>query len=308
MSVRPLITQQLVGEANLTTFLREDFGVRPRVFGGTAHAFIPLGDWAAVSRLVEETRCDRVVVRDGGAHPGPAPTRMDEARALFAEGCSVMLRGVDLWDQALGDFGRRLAMELQGRLNLHVYATPQSRGSFGWHHDPEDVFIVQTKGRKRYTLRENTVFPNPVLDRMGTRAELAREKTAPLEVALAEGDVLYIPPGCWHTTLALEDSLSISVGLLRLSYLDVLDLLRAQLLEVPEARTRLPPLGLVSAVDDPQKLPALRGELEEVAKVVRKALLHPGFLPRLVIATAGRAPHAAPGPQAQTGGKNPAEG
>ena len=129
---------------------------------------------------METPGCDLLVVRDGSVHPGARPASAQEARARFADGWSLALRQPDAHDPALAEVGRTLVAELCGTLNLHVYATPPSRGSFGWHYDPEEVFILQTQGTKRYLLRENTVNPRPLLETTGrARRARARDRARP---------------------------------------------------------------------------------------------------------------------------------
>jgi ribosomal protein L16 Arg81 hydroxylase len=60
---------------------------------------------------------------------------------------------------------------------------------------------------------------------------------------LAAGDWLSIPAGYWHRTRALEESLSLSVGVLSATALDVYDALRRHLLSSLRWRQRLPAAG-----------------------------------------------------------------
>jgi ribosomal protein L16 Arg81 hydroxylase len=105
-------------------------------------------------------------------------------------------------------------MLFEGDVSIQVYATPAGYRSFGWHYDCEDVFIVQTSGMKEYLLRRNTVNPAPTIDAMPRDMRLELETSPAIACTLIAGDWLYIPRGWWHVAAAIENSLSISVGVL----------------------------------------------------------------------------------------------
>jgi len=267
--------EQLLGGMDASRFLAEHWLQRPLVRPGGAAALVSLASSQKVERWVAEGQCDLLCVRDGQVVAIPSERSAETARALLADGVSLALRHPNLHDAELASLGRALAGELMGMLNLHVYCTPAGRGSFGWHHDPEEVFIVQTAGRKRYVLRENTVRRWPVEGALGGPAELARETSAAMEVELAAGDVLYIPAGWWHTTHAVELSLSVSVGLLLPSPLALLDFVRAELARDERWRQRLPGLGRASTLDDAARMDACRTALGELTRALTAAVARP---------------------------------
>src|SRR5947209_3055839 len=128
-------------------------------------------------------------------------------------------------------------------IDVHVYCTPAGQPGFGWHYDAEDVFVLQTAGRKEWSLRKNTVNPWPLAEALPADMRHEREIMPVLRCTLAAGDWLYIPAGYWHRTRAGEESVSLSVGVLSASALDVYDFLRRQLLSSLRWRQRLPPAG-----------------------------------------------------------------
>ena len=104
---------------------------------------------------------------------------------------------------------------LRGETHVQAYATPAGTHSYGWHYDFEDVFIAQTAGEKDYYFRANTVARET---RLGDRLDFSifRNETSPILAAkLLAGDTLYLPARWWHFVTCAEDSLSISVGILR---------------------------------------------------------------------------------------------
>jgi 50S ribosomal protein L16 3-hydroxylase len=86
------------------------------------------------------------------------------------------------------------------------FAPPQ--GTVGAHLDSYDVFLIQGKGRRRWQIQEN---PNPELI-PDIDLKILTHFEPEAEWILEPGDMLYLPPGVAHYGVALEDSLTYSVG------------------------------------------------------------------------------------------------
>ena len=190
---------------------------------------------------------------------------IDAARAALGVGATIALRHVERNDTELAALGRRLSAELQGAPNVHVYWSPPGGGSFGWHCDPEEVFLLQVRGRKRYRFRANTRHPWPLAKAMGAAGSAANER-GPIESCVLEaGGWLYLPAGWWHETQAESESLAISVGLLAPSPIDLVEHLLAELARDPRWRARMPAPGLALPGTDQEKLDAWREILAAMA-------------------------------------------
>jgi ribosomal protein L16 Arg81 hydroxylase len=300
----PLLLEELLGELPLSTFFNEHYLKLPLARRAVATRLRERATWELIDRLVETPACDLVLVRDGVAWSGPRPSTAAEARALYAQGYSLVLRHPDRYDAGLAELGRTLSAELQGTINLHVYCTPARHGSFGWHCDPEEVFIFQTAGVKRYQMRQNTLNPAPLLETLATGADASRETTPLLECQLEAGDWLYIPGGFWHEVTAPEDSISISVGVMPATPMHVLDFVRSQLLRSERWRQRFPPLGHASQLSDAEKLDYCRTLFRELGTELKGMFDDPRFMLRFLAAWASAGlrssslAEAAPAPRA----------
>ncbi len=208
-----MLASWLAGSATLDDFLSGHFQKQPFVRPATAAPAVPLLTWATMAALLD-ARPDMLVVRNGRLRLEPDPSDFTEARALFAEGHSLVVRGCERWDVGLRGLAEAVADEIDGDVSIQAYATPGGFHSFGWHYDCEDVFIVQTTGVKDYLLRRNTVNPEPTIDAMPRDMQFERETSPRIACTLIPGDWLYIPRGYWHVARATEDALSISVGVL----------------------------------------------------------------------------------------------
>ncbi len=202
-----------LANSSLDWFVDTHYGREPLVRPDTARSAIPLLDWETVEELVTRG-ADVIVVRNGVPRPGPAPRSFGDALSAFADGFSLVLRGCETHAPRLRDLAEAVATELPGEIAVQAFVTPAGYGSFGWHYDCEDVFIVQTAGVKEYVLRRNTVNPHPTIDAMPRDMHFERERSPVLACTLVPGDWLYVPRGFWHRARAAEDSLSLSIGVL----------------------------------------------------------------------------------------------
>ena len=107
------------------------------------------------------------------------------------------------------------ARDLGGEAHIQLFITPAGTHGFDWHYDFEEVFIAQTLGTKEYFFRDNTADRSTPV---GTNPNfgLIRNETTPIATTkLNAGDWVYIPSRWWHVASCIEESLSISVGVLR---------------------------------------------------------------------------------------------
>ncbi|MBZ4417488.1 cupin domain-containing protein [Myxococcus sp. RHSTA-1-4] len=281
-----MLLDELLNDFPRERFLREHYQRRPYSGRAAAERLLQLGTWDTIDELIERTECDVLLARQDVPYTGERPRTAREARELFAQGYTLALRQPDQHHAGLAQLARTFSAELHGRINLHIYCTPAGHHGFGWHCDPEEVFILQTTGRKDYLLRENTLHPVPLPEALPSGA-LAAKETTPVETrSLSAGDFIYIPAGHWHMAQAPEEAISISIGLMAPTPLDVLDMVRATLASNPVWRRRLPALGHASGLDDARKLELLRTLFTELGGELQRALSDPGLPLRFLAQTA----------------------
>lgn len=205
-----MIGRWLAGES-----LADYFQKAPLAKPAVARDAVPLLTWDTVARLVSNSPPpDMLIVRNGKLLTNAEPRSLREAQSLFAAGCSIVMRNLERHDEGLRTLAEAVASEIDGIVAIQSYATPKAFHSFGWHYDCEDVFIVQTAGTKEYLLRENTVNPAPRIDAMPRDMHYEKETSPMMACTLAAGDLLYVPSGWWHRARAMDDALSISIGVL----------------------------------------------------------------------------------------------
>ncbi len=122
---------------------------------------------------------------------------------------SLLIQGVDHWDEQVAELIRPFRFLPNWRIDdvMVSYATPG--GGVGPHVDNYDVFIIQGSGKRHWQVGSNTELKEVVAN----SALLHVEQFTPIiDVELLPGDILYIPPGFPHQGVAIEPSMSYSVG------------------------------------------------------------------------------------------------
>jgi hypothetical protein len=195
-------------DAFVSTHLQRQAWASP----GVAREALGLFDWNALGRLLELRELDLLVVARGRLLDAARPHSLGEARAMMAAGIGFVIRHGERHDPGLAAFAEAFVREFPGQAHVQLFITPGGTHGFGWHYDAEELFIAQTAGVKDYYFRANTVtaeIPRSVRHDFGH----FREETSPLQTAqLLPADLLYLPARWWHMAQCVEDSLSISLG------------------------------------------------------------------------------------------------
>lgn len=241
---------ELLQPIGLERFLAEYFHRLPLALPGVIARQLPLMTWSRFVSIFRSPDVDWMAAQSGSQRSVPRQAEQETIETLIGEGCTVLVRHAERHDETLRDLASDFGLTFRAPVDLHVYATPPKHYGFSWHYDPEDVFLLQVSGEKEFALRKNTVHPWPVAEAIPANMQYEREMMPLMRVRLRAGDLLYIPCGYWHRGMAAsgtETAVSISIGLMSRTALDLLDQLRPQLLESLIFRQRLP----LAATPDP---------------------------------------------------------
>jgi 50S ribosomal protein L16 3-hydroxylase len=216
----PLLPDWLAPD-DLRWFCDQHLQKAPYARPGAAAASVPLFGWGTLDRVLKsDLPIDVLTVTGGRVVDVPVPRTASDVSRLLESGVSVVVRAAEMHDPGLRELAASFEHALPGEVHVQLYVTPGGTNSYGWHYDFEDVFIVQTAGVKDYYFRANTVARNAVLGDVLDFSR-AREEVSPLFSArLVTGDWLYLPATWWHLVKCIEDSLSISVGVMPPSAFD----------------------------------------------------------------------------------------
>lgn len=242
---------QTLLEIEPAEFAREYWGRRTLHRGGSRSKLVELGlelDFTGLLQIARkpiagERNLKAQYFNGDGVHR-EFRIQPEQIPDLMAGGMTVCLADLATGHAPFARVAADLRRELGwlGRMMVNAYASPPSAG-FGLHFDFQAVLTVQLAGEKTWRFSESPATEAPpenfvagysVLDEYRSAHPYARfdipdEKN--LQVAtLRPGDVLFMPAGVWHRTVASKESLSIAITFLPYSMLDhTLEALRKRL-------------------------------------------------------------------------------
>jgi ribosomal protein L16 Arg81 hydroxylase len=268
--------QALLGDLPVGRFVTDYYHRLPYSTAGLAATLCGLGTWGSLTAILAQDGADVIVCRRNERYAGGQPRTSDDARRLVEDGYTLLVRHAERHDPRLHHLATAFQRDFAAPVNIHMYCTPGGQYGFGWHYDAEEVFIVQTTGRKEYSLRKNTVNPWPLEETLPADMRYEREIMPLVRCELAAGDWLYIPSGYWHMGESRELSISLAIGVMSPTALDVFDFLRLRLLDSIFWRQRLPVAGAASTVSDEPLREEYARLFRDLGQELQKMLNNPG--------------------------------
>ena len=271
------------------TFARDHWGRAPLLSRADAlpRDFSDLLSARAVDELLAErgVRAPFIRVANEGeilareGYLGPAgfgaeiPDQVDTAKILaqFTAGATIVLQGLHrLWPPLI-DFVRAVVDDVGHPVQANAYVTPPKGRGFDPHYDVHDVFVLQTAGRKHWTVHE-PVHTDPLSAHAwtGHREAISRRvRDEPvIDTVLTAGDALYLPRGWVHSAQALGDlSIHLTIGAAPLTAMDIVRAVVDQLENNEEFRRSLP-LGL-DVTDQNEMMAATTKVIAELTETMR---------------------------------------
>lgn len=239
--MRMKILTKILNENPKDNFLPKYFARLPYSRPSDAKDFVDFLNWGVVQQVIEQKKSVLRVVKDSVLVKDSADLNFDEAMIYYQAGNTLLFRYAERSHPLLKILADDFSQSFKTEVDIQLYCTPEGHNAFGWHYDVEEVFIIQTRGSKRYTIRPNTVHPRPILASMPENLEYEKESGELfLDILLKEGDWLYIPSGWWHVARTQSESMHISIGLMPRSAVDILTFLPKHLAKQSYWRSRLP--------------------------------------------------------------------
>lgn len=207
------------GPMSTARFLREYWQKRPLLVRGAFPAFAePLSPREVLRLACSPDAESRIVVRNGrhwSLEHGPFTGARLSRRPR--RDWTVLVQDTNHFSDRAAALLARFAFVPHARVDdlMVSYAVPG--GTVGPHVDSYDVFLIQGTGRRRWQVsRQGDLEFVPGLD-LRILARFRAEE----EWVLEPGDMLYLPPGIPHHGVALDPSLTLSVGFLAPSRLEL---------------------------------------------------------------------------------------
>jgi ribosomal protein L16 Arg81 hydroxylase len=154
------------------------------------------------------------------------------------QGASLVVDNVEeVSGQPLLELTADLQRIFHENIAVNAYGSFKTTNALNVHWDAHDVLIVQVAGQKHWSLYGET-RPYPLEQDIAPNTE---PTTEPIwEGMIEDGDVLYIPRGCWHYVVPAGPSIHLSMGIFNRTGLDLLDWVTRQLRSSQTFRMDLP--------------------------------------------------------------------
>jgi 50S ribosomal protein L16 3-hydroxylase len=281
-SDRRVNLQTLLGDIPIQRFVAEYYQRLPYSATGLARPLCELGTWESLTNILSQPAADTLVCRRNEQYSGPLPQTESDAQSLVSDGYTLLVRHAERHDPQLASLAAAFARDFAAPINIHMYCTPGGQFGFSWHYDAEEVFIVQTTGRKEYRLRKNTVNPWPVEETLPADMRYEREIMPLVRCELAAGDWLYVPSGYWHMGESHETAISLAIGVQPRTAIDVLDFLRSDVLDSLFWRQRLPVVGSAANLSGEELRQHLTTLLQQLGHDVQQRFTDPRTIDALL--------------------------
>lgn len=160
---------------------------------------------AGLARLVlRDARRDRWTLRSG-------PFSEADFAKLPKSNWTLLVQDVDKWDADVAALLDQFAFLPAWRIDDIMISYATDGGGVGAHVDNYDVFLVQGRGRRRWSISTDADASRELRD--DAELKLLKHFVPTREWILEPGDALYLPPGVAHDGVAIGECLTFSVGM-----------------------------------------------------------------------------------------------
>jgi len=227
----------------------------------------PLAPGEVAGLACEEGIESRIILKEGGAYPWElrdGPFEEDDFLSLPDTHWTVLVQEVDRLIPEVGALRDRFSFLPDWRIDDVMVSYAPTGGTVGPHIDNYDVFLIQGRGRRRWSIGRDPVEDESIVPDLDVRILSDFE---PVETFVLEpGDLLYLPPRVAHHGISEDDQcMTYSVGFRAPSHRDLVGDFLQHVLE------QIPPDARYS---DPERTPAAHpGEIDADARADLRALL-----------------------------------
>ncbi len=218
-----------LGELSVTDFLNEYWQKKPLLIKAGFKQFAdPLTADELAGLALEEEIESRIVSchnQQWDMQTGP----FTDFSEFGDKGWTLLVQAVDHWHPDAAKLLDPFRFIPNWRIDDLMVSFSAPGGGVGPHLDQYDVFIIQGEGKRHWRVG----MPDNSLQQLCPHPRLLQVSpfTACIDVITEPGDILYIPPGCPHDGISIENILNYSVGFRAPAQKDLLTGLADYLLE-----------------------------------------------------------------------------
>jgi ribosomal protein L16 Arg81 hydroxylase len=189
---------------------------------GPADRFSALLSWTALNEILEhhwrETYRFRLARQGHDLDPasyadltGFTPRiRAGDVTDLLRRGATLSFDAIDEVHEPLTRLAESFEAFFHGGTKINIYAGWRALHGLDLHRDNQEIFILQLDGRKRWLIYG---FSIDGIDRSELRSGSVPPAGALLDQIVEPGDLLYIPRGCYHLAVPMnEPALHLTLG------------------------------------------------------------------------------------------------
>jgi ribosomal protein L16 Arg81 hydroxylase len=200
---------------------------------GPANRFSALLSWAILNQILEHHWREpyRFRLARQGRDLDPASytdegvfTRRIRAREVTEQlrcGATLSFDAIDEVHEPLTRLAESFEALFRAGTKINIYAGWRTCHGLDLHRDNQEIFVAQLDGRKRWLLYG---FNVDEVDRSDLREHSTPPAGAQFDEILTPGDLLYIPRGCYHLAVPInEPTLHLTIGVKNPREIDLLE-------------------------------------------------------------------------------------
>ena len=222
----------LLAPVSVDEFLSKYWLKRHLFCRGSAERFSGLLSWTVLNAILEhhwrETYRFRLACQGRDLEPalyadlgGFTPrVRAADVTDHLRRGATLSFDAIDELHEPLTRLAGSFEAFFRGGTKINIYAAFRALHGLDLHRDNQEIFILQVDGRKRWILYGSSVDG---LDRTELKSRSKPPAGAAFDQILQPGDLLYIPRGCYHVALPMnEPALHLTLGVKNPRAMDLL--------------------------------------------------------------------------------------
>ena len=212
----------LIAPVSPDEFVSRYWARQPLFCRGSADRFATLLSWTVLNELLahhwREPRRFRLARQGRDIDPASyadiaashVRIRASDVTDQLRRGATLSFDAIDEVHEPLARLSESFETFFRSDTQINLYAAWRALHGLDLHRDDQEVFILHLEGRKRWLLYGSTVDG---VDRTAPGSAAVPPAGASFDQVLEPGDLLYIPRGCYHVAVPMnEATLHLTVG------------------------------------------------------------------------------------------------
>jgi len=204
----------LIAPVSPDEFVSRYWARQPLFCRGSADRFATLLSWTVLNELLahhwREPRRFRLARQGRDIDPASyadiaashVRIRASDVTDQLRRGATLSFDAIDELHEPLTRLSESFETFFRSDTQINLYAAWRALHGLDLHRDNQEIFIAQLDGRKRWLLYG---FTADGLDRTGLREHSLPPAGAEFDEILTPGDLLYIPRGCYHLAVPMNE-------------------------------------------------------------------------------------------------------